>query len=71
MAAMHTTSEALTQAVLDCCRHPEVVQPLREKVIRVIGEEGWSKTGLYKLRLMDSVSAPTFKTHHGLSKTSA
>lgn len=40
--------------MLDIVMHPEVVQPLREEIIAVVGAEGWQKTALYKLRLMDS-----------------
>lgn len=54
VVAIHTTSSALSRAIIDLCRHPEVVQPMREEIIEVIGSEGWSKTSLYKLRLMDS-----------------
>ncbi|KAH8886196.1 ent-kaurene oxidase, partial [Thozetella sp. PMI_491] len=54
MAAIHTTSEATSQALLDICEFPEIVQPLREEIIQVIGEHGWAKTSLYKLKLMDS-----------------
>ncbi|KAF2157929.1 cytochrome P450 [Myriangium duriaei CBS 260.36] len=54
LAAIHTTSETLTRAILDMCAHPEIVQPLREEVIQVLGKDGWAKTSLYKLKLMDS-----------------
>ncbi|KAH8668636.1 ent-kaurene oxidase [Xylariales sp. PMI_506] len=54
LAAIHTTSETASQAILDICEHPEVVQPLREEIIQVISEHGWAKTSLYKLKLMDS-----------------
>lgn len=54
LAAIHTTTESLTLAILDVCRHPEIVAPLREEIIRVVGENGWAKTTLYKLQLLDS-----------------
>ncbi|KAM0718727.1 hypothetical protein Q7P37_005798 [Cladosporium fusiforme] len=54
MAAIHTTTEATAQAIADICQHPEVVQPLREEIISVISENGWTKPALQKLRLMDS-----------------
>ena len=54
LAAIHTTTEATTQVIIDICEHPEVVKPLREEIISVIGEHGWAKTSLYKLKLMDS-----------------
>ncbi|GFF24895.1 aldehyde reductase 1 [Aspergillus lentulus] len=45
----------LTQVLLGLCAHAEVIQPLREKIVTVIQEEGWKKPALYKLKLMDSV----------------
>ena len=63
MAAIHTTTGALTQALLDVIAHPEYVQPLREEVITVIKAEGWSKTTLYKLRLMDSFLKESQRLH--------
>ncbi|KAK3937466.1 Dihydromonacolin L monooxygenase [Diplogelasinospora grovesii] len=54
LAAIHTTTEVTGQALLDLCEHPEVAQQLREEAIQVLGEGGWAKTTLYKLKLMDS-----------------
>ncbi|KAF9889504.1 hypothetical protein FE257_007214 [Aspergillus nanangensis] len=55
LAAIHTTSDMLSQVLLDLCDMPDVVSALRGEVITVIQEEGWKKTTLYKLKLMDSV----------------
>lgn len=54
MAAIHTTTEATTQALIDICENPEIVQPMREEIIAVISENGWTKASLQKLKLMDS-----------------
>lgn len=54
MAAIHTTTETTVQALLDICQYPEAVEKLREEIVQVIGEHGWAKTSLYKLKLMDS-----------------
>ncbi|KAF6827222.1 cytochrome p450 monooxygenase, partial [Colletotrichum musicola] len=53
--AVHTTADLITQTVYDILQHPELIEPLREEVIRVIGEGGWKKTSLHNLKLMDSV----------------
>ncbi|GAB7342859.1 hypothetical protein MBLNU457_g0983t2 [Dothideomycetes sp. NU457] len=53
-AAIHTTTEVTTRAIIDICSRPELAKALREEVIQVIGDNGWSKVALYKLRLMDS-----------------
>ncbi|OKL62285.1 hypothetical protein UA08_02496 [Talaromyces atroroseus] len=55
MAAIHTTTDLLTQVLYDLCQHPELIQPLREEIIAVLQEGGWKRTALYKLKLMDSV----------------
>ncbi|KAI0202679.1 cytochrome P450 [Astrocystis sublimbata] len=54
MAAIHTTTEGLCRALLDLCKHPEFVQQLRDEIIDVVGRNGWARTTLYQLRLMDS-----------------
>ena len=63
MAAIHTTTEGMTQALLDLCIRPEFLQPLREEVIKVVGEEGWTKQAIYKLRLMDSFLKESQRFH--------
>ncbi|GIK03544.1 hypothetical protein Aspvir_007616 [Aspergillus viridinutans] len=55
LVAIHTTSDMLTQVFLDLCAHEDVIQALREEIVAVIQDEGWKKTALYKLKLMDSV----------------
>ena len=63
MAAIHTTSEAITQAMLDLVANLDIVQPLRDEIIQVIGNDGWSKTSLYRLRLMDSFVKESQRVH--------
>ncbi|KAK1462967.1 p450 monooxygenase [Colletotrichum cuscutae] len=53
--AIHTTADLVTQTLYDILQHPELMQPLREEAIQVIGEGGWKKTSLYNMKLMDSV----------------
>ncbi|THC90536.1 hypothetical protein EYZ11_009999 [Aspergillus tanneri] len=54
-AAIHTTSDLITQVLYDIAGKEDLIQELREEVITTIGEGGWKRTTLYKLRLMDSV----------------
>lgn len=54
IAAIHTTSDLLTQAMLNLCAHPEAVVPLRQEVLDVLGKYGWQKVALTELRLLDS-----------------
>ncbi|KAL4758909.1 cytochrome P450 [Aspergillus foveolatus] len=55
LGAIHTTSDMLTQVLYDICGHSDLVEELRQEVLTVIAAEGWQKTTLYKLKLMDSV----------------
>lgn len=54
VAAIHTTSDLLTQLILDLATHPEILESLRAEIREVLGKDGWKKTALYNLRLMDS-----------------
>lgn len=54
LVATHTTTDMLTQAIFDLCESQEFVEELRKEVISVIPSEGWKKTAMYKLQLMDS-----------------
>lgn len=53
--AIHTTSHLLMQAMLDIAAHPEIVQPLREEIAEALRKDGWKKTSLYNMKLLDSV----------------
>ncbi|KAI7281913.1 hypothetical protein KC345_g3859 [Hortaea werneckii] len=63
LAAIHTTTEAITTAMLDIIEQPEVAQALRQEVMDVVSEQGWSKTALYKLRLMGSFLKESQRCH--------
>lgn len=54
VAAIHTTTDLTSQVILDLARHPEFIQPLREEISSVLRAEGWKKTALYNLKLLDS-----------------
>ncbi|KAI9658578.1 MAG: hypothetical protein M1821_002138 [Bathelium mastoideum] len=58
-AAIHTTSDLLTKILHRLCAHPELFQPLREEMIAVLSKEGWKKTSLYQMRLLDSTLKET------------
>lgn len=54
VAAIHTTSDLLTQAMLNLCSHPEIVEPLRQEIVDVLSKFGLQKVALTELRLLDS-----------------
>ncbi|OLN97985.1 Dihydromonacolin L monooxygenase LovA 11 [Colletotrichum chlorophyti] len=56
MAAMHTTTDLLTQIILDLAAHSEIVATLRQEIETVLREEGgWTKAAMHKMKLLDSV----------------
>lgn len=56
MAAMHTTTDLMTQAILDLAERPEVVTHLRTEIEHALSEQcGFTKIALHKMRLLDSV----------------
>ncbi|KDN60510.1 putative cytochrome P450 [Colletotrichum sublineola] len=55
LVAIHITSYLLQQIMLDLASHPELSQPLREELVRVLSAEGLEKTAFHNLKLMDSV----------------
>lgn len=63
VAAIHATTEALTVAMLDLVTYPEIIPQLRQEVIQVLGEGGWSKQALYKMKLMDSFLKESQRLH--------
>lgn len=54
VAAIHTTSDLMMQAILDLAAHPDILAELRAEVADVLGREGWKKTALYGLKKLDS-----------------
>ena len=55
MAAIHTTTDLLTETMQNIMLHPELVLELREEIVNVLSADGWKKTSLYNLKLLDSV----------------
>ncbi|CAN8097523.1 unnamed protein product [Discula destructiva] len=54
MAAIHTTTDSLSQAILHICEYSEIVADLRREIVEVIGTQGWTRSALHQLKLMDS-----------------
>ncbi|KAJ7503871.1 cytochrome P450 [Mycena galericulata] len=54
MAAIHTTSMALTSMLFDLTTYPEHILPMREEAERVVAEQGWSKASLANMHKIDS-----------------
>ncbi|KAK6063592.1 cytochrome P450 monooxygenase [Seiridium cupressi] len=63
VVGIHTTTEALAEALVDLCQHPELFQPLREEIVREVKDEGWTRTTLHRMRLMDSFLKESQRIH--------
>ncbi|KAK1635076.1 cytochrome P450 [Colletotrichum phormii] len=55
VVSIGTTSDLITQAMVDILQHPELIGPLREEIVTCLEKEGWKKTALYNMKLLDSV----------------
>ncbi|KAK1507634.1 hypothetical protein CTAM01_02746 [Colletotrichum tamarilloi] len=55
VVSIGTTSDLITQALVDIFQHPELIEPLREEITGCLEKEGWKKTALYNMKLLDSV----------------
>ncbi|CAJ2507529.1 Uu.00g087150.m01.CDS01 [Anthostomella pinea] len=58
-AAIHTTTDLIMKVLADIIAHPDIIEPLRKEMAEVIGRDGWKKTSLYNLKLLDSVVKET------------
>lgn len=54
VAAIHTTSDLVSQVIIDLAAHPEIIPELRAEIVAVLGSQGWRKTALYGLKKLDS-----------------
>lgn len=55
LAAIHTTTDLLTQVLTRISQNRDILEPLRNEMKSAFGDEGWSKTSLHKMKLLDSV----------------
>nr|XP_036576218.1 cytochrome p450 monooxygenase [Colletotrichum truncatum]KAF6782926.1 cytochrome p450 monooxygenase [Colletotrichum truncatum] len=55
-----SSTDLVSQNILDLCHNSEIIEPLREEAAMVT-RDGWKSSSLYKLRLMDSVLKETLR----------
>ncbi|TQV90431.1 hypothetical protein V2A60_010422 [Cordyceps javanica] len=58
-AAIHTTTDLLSETLLRVAKNPNIIPALREEIISVYRSDGWAKTALYKMKLLDSTIKET------------
>ncbi|KAF7360042.1 hypothetical protein MVEN_00732000 [Mycena venus] len=54
MAAIHSTSTALTSALYDLTTYSSYIEPLRAEAERVVRQEGWTKAAINNMHRIDS-----------------
>ncbi|TRX95507.1 hypothetical protein FHL15_003465 [Xylaria flabelliformis] len=59
VVAISTTSDLLQSTLVELIQHPETMQAVRDEIVHVLRQDGWKKSSLYNLKLMDSVIKET------------
>lgn len=59
MAAIHTTSDLTTKTLLHLAQQPKLVAELRQEISSTLRADGWKKTSLFNMKLLDSVIKET------------
>lgn len=59
MAAIHTTSDLTTKTLLHLAQRPKLVDELRQEISGILRADGWKKTSLFNMKLLDSVIKET------------
>ncbi|KAG8631785.1 hypothetical protein KVT40_000925 [Elsinoe batatas] len=65
MLAIHTTYDLFQQCILDLAQNPHFIEPLRQEAIEVVQRYGWTKQGLYHMKLLDSALKETQRLKPG------
>lgn len=55
LAAIHTTTDLLCQTLTRIAQNPDILGPLRDEIMSSLRENGWQKSSLYNMKLLDSV----------------
>ncbi|KAK1035426.1 hypothetical protein LTR74_018885, partial [Friedmanniomyces endolithicus] len=66
ISSIHTTTQLLTQTLIDMCMHPALLEPLRKEVTAATEEHGFTTAGLYNMKLLDSVIKETQRLKPGM-----
>ncbi|KAF8745079.1 hypothetical protein AX14_010551 [Amanita brunnescens Koide BX004] len=60
-AAIHETSTVLTQALYHLVAHPQYMETMREEVEYLVRTEGWTKSSIDQMHLVDSFIKETMR----------
>ncbi|KAG6095510.1 hypothetical protein E4U30_002420 [Claviceps sp. LM220 group G6] len=54
LLAIHTTFDLLQQTMIELGQRPEFLQPLRDEIQQILLNDGWKKTSIFNMKLLDS-----------------
>ncbi|KAF4950622.1 hypothetical protein FSARC_13127 [Fusarium sarcochroum] len=54
LLSIHTTYDLLQQTMIELVCHPRYIEEIRQEVVQILISEGWKKTSLAKMKLLDS-----------------
>jgi len=54
-SALHTTTDLVVETILTLSHRQELIQELRDEMATVLRVDGWKKTALFNMKLLDSV----------------
>ncbi|GAW14286.1 hypothetical protein ANO14919_114290 [Xylariales sp. No.14919] len=54
VVALNTTTDLLQTVLVDLIQHPEAMQAIRDEIVEVLKVDGWKKSALYNMKLLDS-----------------
>ncbi|TGJ81506.1 hypothetical protein E0Z10_g7264 [Xylaria hypoxylon] len=57
--AINTTTDLLQSVLADLIRHPEAMQAVRDEIVHILKVDGWKKSSLYNMKLLDSALKET------------
>ena len=60
-SAIHSVTDFLSQTLIFLAKNPESIVSLREEIISVLRAEGWSKSALGNMKLLDSALKETLR----------
>jgi len=55
VVAINTSTDLIQNVLVDLIKHPDALQAVREEIVQVLKAEGWKKTSIYSMKLLDSV----------------
>lgn len=61
IGAILTSTDLVSQAMLDLSRNPESIEPLKQEIRRVVGDGDFNPTTLHNLKLIDSALKETLR----------